>query len=346
MSFDLERIAQSAEARLLADAFPSFLAYVDPDYRYRFVNAAYSERLARPRGEVIGKRIDEIWGEELAKTLRPNIARGLAGERFAVEYLDAELGSVTTYVPHEVDGEVVGVIVFSSDARQVQRARNAELHAEKMTALRQLVAGVLHELNTPLAVIKSGHDMAGRALGKIDGGARALDLLKPARVAIERIERVLDDLRRLTRLDQAEVQNTDVHECIECALTLATAQLGPKLQLERDLGEPLTLICRPADLTQLLLTIFRSALDARRDDRMAIACGTEGSQVVITTSYAGETIDFAVVDARKANVSLLQCRHLAEQLGGTLQAVPDGDRTRVELRIALEGRMDSQGLES
>jgi two-component system NtrC family sensor kinase len=284
---------------------------------------------------MLGRHIDEIWPPKIAAALKRNLARALTGERFAVEYHDRDLGSVTSYVPHKTEDGVVGVVVFSADARDIQATRSALMHAEKMATLNRLVATILHELNTPLAALKAGGPLLKRTLEKlalpVDQQQRIDRLLAPGVAALERMVTVLDGLRRLVRLDQAEEQRVDLHECIDSAVALGVTQFDPSVRVEKRFGDLPPLSCRAAELTQLFLITLR----------VVGAHVTKGSVIVITTRAAAEWIEVTIafdgtIDAEAisgmvqhepgaTDLGLRVARDIAHRHGGDVRVGPSGD---------------------
>jgi PAS domain S-box-containing protein len=72
--------ASGEQLRLLADALPIFVAFVDADQRYRLVNRAYEEWFSRPREALHGRTVREVLGDALYETRRPYIEAALRGE--------------------------------------------------------------------------------------------------------------------------------------------------------------------------------------------------------------------------------------------------------------------------
>ncbi len=112
------------------------MAFVDPDYCYRYVNQAYCRMLHRTRAEILGQPVAEIVGERFFReTVRPNLERCLRGEsvRFESEH-PASFGAMAIDVSCEPQsdpsGQVIGAVVTIRDASPLRPAQAALLESE------------------------------------------------------------------------------------------------------------------------------------------------------------------------------------------------------------------------
>jgi PAS domain S-box-containing protein len=108
------------ELRLITDALPVYISYVDADQRYQFVNRAYEVWFNRSREEIIGKSVREIQSEAAYQISEPYIKQSLEGQRISFE-AEIPKGSnyyiSATYIPHfGTDGQVkelvAGFVLF------------------------------------------------------------------------------------------------------------------------------------------------------------------------------------------------------------------------------------------
>ena len=132
---EYEAALQASEERLrvVTDNLPAFVGYIDSEQRYRLTNALYEKWLGRPREEITGRTVLEVWGEARYRLFKPNIERALRGERVSHDYAARLEGRpvrvLATYVPdRDAQGRVRGFFVLASDITELAAARD-ELRA-------------------------------------------------------------------------------------------------------------------------------------------------------------------------------------------------------------------------
>ncbi len=125
--------ADEHELRAITDALPVLVAFIGPDERYRFVNAAYEEWFGVPRDQVVGRSVREILGEEAYAVRRNQIAAALRGEPQHFEAFTTRIDGIRRdtelrYIPRRAeDDRLTGFIVLATDVSE-RNATAAELH--------------------------------------------------------------------------------------------------------------------------------------------------------------------------------------------------------------------------
>jgi PAS domain S-box-containing protein len=120
----------------IADALPVMVAYCDRNQIYRFCNRAIAEWFELPRGDILGKTVREILGEDAYAVRKDALEAALSGERqwFAASFDHPRLGAKTTqadYVPHTAaDGTVIGVVMLIQDLTEQRAAEVAMRESE------------------------------------------------------------------------------------------------------------------------------------------------------------------------------------------------------------------------
>lgn len=134
--------------RRLTDAMPALISRVDRDVRYTFNNAAYERWFGIDREQILGKRADELLGDDVIEIVRGHIDQALSGRgaRFETWIPYQEVGTrfcSIEYIPDaQADGEVTGFFVLVTDI--TERRRNEEaierLNAENRARVAEMQA--------------------------------------------------------------------------------------------------------------------------------------------------------------------------------------------------------------
>ncbi len=160
---DLTRLKQAEQAlriserqlRLVTDASPAYIAYVDLDsLRYLFVNKRYEVGYGRPRDQIVGHHIREIIGDANYQYALPYIERVRAGrEASYVNVFPLKEGKRwinVNYVPDfDDEGAVRAIVVMSHDITELKEAeeRLRQSEARFRSLFENMIEGVaLHEI--------------------------------------------------------------------------------------------------------------------------------------------------------------------------------------------------------
>ncbi|WP_414589011.1 PAS domain S-box protein [Scytonema sp. PCC 10023] len=124
------------QLRLITDAVPVLISYVDAEQCYRFNNKRYEEWHRIPASEIYGKHIKEVVGESGYESIRPYVEAVLTGEQVSYEthllYQDGVTRYVNvSYVPQFSQGEVVGFVALISDISERKLSEAALKHSEE-----------------------------------------------------------------------------------------------------------------------------------------------------------------------------------------------------------------------
>lgn len=186
--------------------------------------------------------------------------------------------------------------------QELQQAQLYLIQSEKMAVLGQFVAGIAHEVNTPLGTMmgnnatlkvcakrleeKPDAEQSGMLLSTIN------DLLSLNTLAGERILEIVRSLRNFARLDESELKTVDVHEGLESTLLLMKSSLKPNISIVRDYADDLPKIqCYPGLLNQVFMNLIINASHALD--------GTPEGKITLTTAMA---------DCRPDEQALMQIR--------------------------------------
>jgi PAS domain S-box-containing protein len=258
---------------------------------------------------------------------------------------------------------------LSRQHEELKLAQGQLIESEKQAMLGRLLAGVLHEVNTPLGALRSATDTIGRILRNVrefvvegndnrDGASdkilAALDLGDELSgvlaTSADRIEAVADGLGHFVSPEGAEKRTQDIREGLESALTVLGPQIGERIQIvKRFPSENVPVLCDPARLNQAFLNILQNAVDAIDDKgeiRVCVEVCDSRAQVSIIDTGKGMTseqlkgafdFNFTKREGRvRLRIGLATSKRAVEEAGGslTLESQP-GHGTKVCVVIPL-----------
>jgi two-component system NtrC family sensor kinase len=226
---------------------------------------------------------------------------------------------------------------------------SAELH--QMASIGRLLAGIIHEINTPLGSIFSNNETLARSLellrpllgaedqeaaGKApdltpESRAKALRILENMqqmvgvdRIACERIRSIIRGLKTIARVDSPEPRKIDLNQLLRDTLKLTHAEFAKRIQVETEFAELPEVECFPQMLGQVVLNLLVNAAQAI-DGQGAITVRT-------SLEKDGALAHISIADTGRGMTPEQQAK--AFQAGFTTKAVGEG--TGLGLSIAKE----------
>ncbi|WP_423605110.1 sensor histidine kinase [Sphingomonas sp. MS122] len=189
--------------------------------------------------------------------------------------LEAQVAERTAEL-RETNAQLVSESAERARADRRYRAAREELaQASRLGSLGQITAGVAHEINQPVAAIRSFAENAQGFLAKGDG-ARAESNLARIVELTQRIGTITAELRNFARKRTPETGPVDVDAAIESTLLLIGDRVRAQgVTLERTGETGLQVIADRVRLEQILINLIQNALDAlTRREKPVIRIGT------------------------------------------------------------------------
>ncbi|WP_066829646.1 PAS domain-containing sensor histidine kinase [Rufibacter ruber] len=228
------------QLRLVTDALPVLISYIDQEEKYQFTNKSYETWFPLKAEDLLGRKVQDVVGKHSYQNVKQYIDRALAGERLDFEatmpYREGFTRHISTsYVPDIQEGEVKGFFALVTDITHQKEARLAVEESEKQA---KALAQELEQTNEDLRhtnqqlthinvdldnfIYTASHDLKGPILN-IDGLLTALledlppDSLAPVQVqqtvelmqkSVQRFKRTIEHLTEITKLQKENRPST------------------------------------------------------------------------------------------------------------------------------------------
>ncbi len=209
------------------------------------------------------------------------------------------------------------------------------VQASKLAALGQIAAGVAHEINQPVAAIRT---QAETAVAYLDHGQppKAVAALERITGLTSRIGAITHELLSFSRKSEPRLQPTDINEALDGALLLlggALKQAG--VRLERETGSGLMALGDRFRLEQVIVNLMQNAIDALTDTKSPVirlqTLQVDGHIILkIIDNGAGLDADiasqlftpFVTSKENGLGLGLVICRDIIAGFGGELNHEP------------------------
>ena len=186
----------------------------------------------------------------------------------------------------------------------IRESQSQLIQSEKMASLGQMVAGLAHEMNTPLGfvrnnveiidenekefneahkkiklilehLLKGNYDNLEKSIPEAIQKIKQIDqvglfeenatMLESSLQGLDRIQELIVNLKNFSRLDQTAEQMANLNECLDSTLVIAHHLLKRHVTVHKQYTQIPDTVCSPAQLNQVFLNIFSNAAHATEE---------------------------------------------------------------------------------
>lgn len=326
-SIDISQILQSA-LKELAIMFGAYKAYYAKAIGRQFeIDEVYGEKKSKKKvlinfddktAETIGRKEIAISNSLIeyvgAKPFKEPVLRiiipvhhmqNLMGVIVLLSYQKRELNEeieILDAISSQLSNAITRAELYQKNIQTVKELKSAMkelketqiqlINSEKMASLGQLVAGVAHEINTPVASIKSNNGIVAKLLGSIEDAdlkEMLTDINEIDKEAVNRISNIVTSLKKFVRLDEAELQEADINKELDLTLELIRHETKNRINVVKNYGKIPTIKCFPNMLNQVFTNILVNACQA---------IDGQGT-ITITTEYKNKKLVVKIKDTGK-----------------------------------------------
>lgn len=220
--------------------------------------------------------------------------------------------------------------------RTLRAAQDELIQAGKLVVIGQLSAGIVHELNQPLAALRT---LSGNTVRFLERGDEATVRANLERInqLVDRMGQITGELKHFARKSSGRARPTDLRQCVTNAVALFSQRLrSSQAAIEYHFPEtPLSVLCDPNRIEQVLINLLGNALDATAGQEaplIEISATEHGGNVVLTIRDNGTGIDAAALPmlfepffttkeaGHGLGLGLTISASIAKDFGGTLAA--------------------------
>jgi two-component system sporulation sensor kinase A/two-component system, sporulation sensor kinase E len=297
----LRREAERRYKEFLDDA-PLGNYTVDREGRFTYANKKLLEMSGYTLEEILGRSWQEVLFSEDIPVVENRIEHAYSGRETAPVPLEVRAyhrnGSILHLFLHytllERDGLPEGFLVVVQDVTQARKLEAQLVRSERLAVAGQLAMGLAHEINNPLAIIKTSLRLMK---DRVIEGEEIDETVQDIQEEVDRIAGMVRVLLGFRDARPGEAQVTEVDDAVQSLLHL----MGPHFKACRVeagfswLGEKVSAAIRPGQFRQIFFNLIRNALDAMPDGgRLHIGCRGENGTVCIQVQDTGCGIPYRV----------------------------------------------------
>ena len=272
---DIDRERRFSEK--IIDSLPVGLYVIDREYRIQAWNRKRETGMQGvSRDEALGRTIFDILHRQPGEMLRREFDEVFATGRIQEYQMEsASTGDPRLYritkVPMRLgDSAVTHVVTIGEDVTDWREGQQRLSQAEKLAAIGTLAAGVMHEINNPLATIAACGDGLGYRLEDLqkngsEVGKDLFDYIEIIENEVLRCKQIVDQLLDFSRPKQLAKSPVDLNEVVEKTLFLMKHHAGfRKMTLVKEIDPALPTVPRGTaeQLVQVLMALIINATDA------------------------------------------------------------------------------------
>ena len=296
----LEAVQLEARAEVMwhsaSEQLSDGIALLDTALRVVRVNSAELRLLARPEGEILGRRCNEVFGICQGRERCAHTAAIEEGKRTVVEIVGhaSRRPLQVEIIPAQENDAGVAIIHVAHDLTEERAIRSQLVATDRLAGIGRLAAGVAHEINNPAAFVTVNLGVLRDRFAA--GTARTQDvlaMLDESLNGMDRIREIVRDLKGLAR--ERSIDLVELGSVAQSALRMAAHETRGRARVERVAEDGVVARVRGARIAQVALNLILNAAQAltpgRAENRITVRTRREGERARLEVCDNGPGVD-------------------------------------------------------
>ena len=199
----------------------------------------------------------------------------------------------------DADGRITGAQAIVEDVSERRKLEDQLRQWQKMEAVSHLAAGIAHEINNPMAYVRTNlrmlreewADLLEFGIAQMPNGpplelqARAdecEELIEESLEGVDRTISIVRDVKEFAHTGETRMEPIDLNEVVESSLRMATAHLPAGVRVERSYGEISPVLGSSGQLQQVFLNLVMNAIHALGSDGLIRVSTLEEPDAIVT----------------------------------------------------------------
>jgi PAS domain S-box-containing protein len=365
-------LASEQQLRLVIDAIPELIAYVDADLAYQFNNKAFEKWFGFSRHEIKGKKIWQVIGERPYSVIKPYIKEVMSGQTITFEEklnypYRGDVYIRSSYVPNfSESGNVIGFFLLTADITQSKNEEEGKLkhmleaaHASRIITIGEMSTQLAHEISQPLASIEAYSSACVRLIDKDRADITELHTsFKNISSQAIRAQEIMHKLRNFVKKDTTR-KEVAINDLVQSAIKFLQIELREhKPVLHLDLAKNLPLI--KADqilIEQVIINLIKNAMEAmqvldKKDRRLTLQTDIcQDSGILVSVRDSGPGISdyeaskifepFYTTKPEGMGMGLAIIRSIIDSHGGELEVQANQKEVGTTFKFTLPARVNN-----
>jgi signal transduction histidine kinase len=328
------------------------------DTRVVLVSASAERFVGRPRGEILGNVVEQVFSDanKLGRIILDAFALHQPIPQREIELENGRRVQIALDFIAE-RGERIGALLTMRDAESVHRIENEIELSRRLAAIGRLTSGVAHEVKNPINAIVVHLELLREKMPEISPDSRRhLDIIGRE---IHRLDRVVQMLVDFNRPVELRLVDFDLRRLVEDVALLASpeaARQGVKLETQLD-SQPLRVRADADLIKQALLNVVNNGVQAMttggvlriaaRQHEMAASIEVQDQGGGIAPDVRDKVFNLYFTTKKTGSgIGLAMSYRVLQLHNGTLDFVTEmGQGTTFRLRLPLAGAKEHESAE-